>query len=343
MSRALITGGCGFFGSLLARTIVDRGGDIRLFDIVSPDDDLADIEFVKGDVCDAEAIRAASEDVEVVYHCAAQQPLARDPELFQRVNVAGIRNVLKAALDAGARKVVVLSSSSVFGHPQNPVTNETPTDPIEAYGRTKVKAEEISRQFHDETGLSISIIRPRTILGHGRLGLFAMLFDWVADGRDIYVLGSGDNKYQFVHAQDLADATINAATREGFSIYNIGGSDACTMRESLEGLVRHAGTGSRVRSLPKRPAALGMRLLSQAGLAPFGAYHWLSYAEPLYFDGATAERELGYVPKWSNVEMMAATYDWFLAHRDELREQSGRSPHRSPVRQGLLRVLRWVS
>jgi nucleoside-diphosphate-sugar epimerase len=343
MSVALVTGGCGFFGSMLARTIIAGGSDCRLFDIVAPDEDLSDIDFVKGDICDVDAIRAASQGIDVIYHCAAQQPLARNPDLFRRVNVYGIENLLNAALESGCRKVVVMSSSSVFGHPQNPVTEQTPNDPIEDYGRTKVEAERIAHRFHQETGLSISIIRPRTILGHGRLGLFAMLFDWVADGRNIYVLGSGNNKYQFVHAQDLADATVSAAARDGFSLYNIGGRDSCTMRQSLEGLVRHAGTGSRVRALPKAPAKLAMEVLSRAGLAPFGAYHWLSYAEPLYFDGTKAERELEYRPKWSNVDMMAESYDWYLAHRDELHAELVRSPHRSPVREGLLRILRWIS
>ncbi len=84
-------------------------------------------------------------------------------------------------------------------------------------------------------------------------------------------------------------------------------------------------------------------MLTRAGLAPFGAYHWLSYAEPLYFDGTKAERELEYRPKWSNVDMMAESYDWYLAHRDELHAELVRSLHRSPVREGLLRILRWIS
>ena len=93
----------------------------------------------------------------------------------------------------------------------------------------------------------------------------------------------------------------------------------------------------------KAPAKLAMEVLSRAGLAPFGAYHWLSYAEPLYFDGTKAERELEYRPKWSNVDMMTESYDWYLAHRDELHTELVRSPHRSPVREGLLRILRWIS
>jgi len=350
VARILVTGGSGYFGSLLAERLAAAGDTCRLFDLVSPDEprdrDAAgpSSEFVQGDVRDKTSIRAACEGIEVLYHCVAQVPLARDRALFDSVNIDGARNTLDAAHDAGVRKVVLLSSSAVFGRPPyNPVTEETPPAPVEAYGRAKLEAELLARRFHDEHGLSISIIRPRTILGHGRLGIFQLLFDWVADGRSAYVLGKGDNTYQFVHAEDLADASIRSADRDGFRLYNIGGRSPCTMRESLEGLATHAGTGSRVRSLPAAPAALGMRILSQARLAPFAAYHWLMYAESLYFDGSRARDELEFEPKWENVEMLCQSYDWYLAHREEVKASRDRSAHRSPVQEGLLRALRWIS
>ena len=93
-------------------------------------------------------------------------------------------------------------------------------------------------------------MRPRTILGHGRLGIIAVLFEFVAEGAPVYVLGRGDNRYQFVHANDLADAVLRAADRDKPATYNIGATEFGTMRETLQALVDHAGTGSPVRSLP---------------------------------------------------------------------------------------------
>ena len=343
-SRTLITGSSGYFGSLLAEKLHERGDACRLFDLVEPDEPPSGSEFVRGDVRDFASIRSACSEIDVLYHCVAQVPLARDRELFESVNVGGANNMLEAAHDAGVRKVVLLSSSAVFGRPPyNPVTEDTPPRPLEAYGRAKLDAESLARRFSDERGMDISVIRPRTILGHGRLGIFQLLFDWIADGRDAYVLGSGDNVYQFVHAEDLAEACLLSARREGFSVYNIGGREPCTMRESLEGLTRHAGTGSRVRSLPKAPAVLGMRVLSTLRLAPFAAYHWLMYAESLYFDGAKARRELGFEATWSNVAMLCQSYDWYLANREAVRQATDRSAHRSGVREGVLRALRWLS
>src|SRR5204863_7280130 len=114
--------------------------------------------------------------------------------------------------EAGVRKIVYTSSSAVFGVPrQNPVTEETAPEPGEAYGRTKLRAEELCRA----SGLDVTIIRPRTILAHARLGIFQTLFEWARTGYNVPVLGRGDNLYQFVHARDLADACLRAGEQPG--------------------------------------------------------------------------------------------------------------------------------
>jgi nucleoside-diphosphate-sugar epimerase len=114
------------------------------------------------------------------------------------------------------------------------------------------------------------------------------------------------------------------------------------MRASLESLIAHAGSASVIRSLPRRPAVLAMRSLTAVGLAPFAPYHWLLYGESLWFDTTKAREELGWQARWSNADMLADSYDWFIAHRDSLAAAEGRSHHRSPVRQGALRLLRWL-
>src|SRR4030095_10518627 len=119
-------------------------------------------------------------------------------------------------------KVIYVSSSAVFGAPKsNPVTEETPPSPGEAYGRAKLEGETLCR-YYANRGLDVTIIRPRTIMGHGRLGIFQILFEWIRGGYNIPVLGRGDNRYQFVHADDLADACLLSAERKGPSVYNCG-------------------------------------------------------------------------------------------------------------------------
>jgi nucleoside-diphosphate-sugar epimerase len=283
-------------------------------------------------------VERACEGVDVVLHNVAQVPLARDRHLFWSVNMLGTAHVLLAARASGVRKVVHTSSSAIFGIPEhNPVVESTPAHPLEAYGRAKLQAEHLC---HDAVrgGLDVSIVRPRTILGHGRLGIMAVLFEFVAAGAPVYVLGRGDNRYQFVHANDLADACLRAADQPGASTFNIGTTEFGTMRETLEALVQHAGTGSRVRSLPRAPAQLAMEVMGRTRLAPFAPYHWLLYGESLWFDTSKARSELGWQPKHSNADMVVESYEWFLAHRDEIASSHG-SHHQSPVRLGLLRAL----
>ncbi|HET9729292.1 MAG TPA: NAD-dependent epimerase/dehydratase family protein, partial [Acidimicrobiia bacterium] len=197
MSRTvLVTGGSGYLGTILAQQVLARGDRVRIFDLHRPA--LTDAECHIGDVRDLEAVRAACKGADVVLHNVAQVPLAKDRQLFDAVNVDGTANVLLAARDAGVGKVVHTSSSAVFGIPEsNPVREDSPCRPLEAYGRAKLRAEQLCHEAA-VTGLDVTIVRPRTILGHGRLGIIALLFEFVADGAPVFVLGRGANRYQFV-------------------------------------------------------------------------------------------------------------------------------------------------
>jgi nucleoside-diphosphate-sugar epimerase len=334
----LVTGGSGYFGTVLTAQALARGDRVRILDVNAPAMIEEGVELVLGDVRDDTTVRAACDGVDVVLHNVAQVPLARDRALFESVNVVGTANVLVAARDARVAKVVHTSSSAVFGIPEsNPVREDSACRPVEAYGRAKLRAEALCDEAA-AAGLDVTIVRPRTILGHGRLGIFAILFDFVAHGSPVYVLGRGDNRYQLVHADDLADACLRAGDRPGPTTYNVGALEFGTMRETVQALVDHAGTGSVVRSLPVRPAKVAMRALATAGLAPFAPYHWMLYAESLFFDVSKARSELGWEPRHSNVSMLIESYEWYLAHRDELPPQG--SHHQSPVRLGVLEVLR---
>lgn len=335
----LVTGGSGYFGTILVERALAAGDRVRVLDL-NPAPTGA--ESIVADVRDLDAVRRAAEGVDVVLHNVAQVPLARDRHLFWSVNVAGTANVLLAARDAGVSKVVHTSTSAIYGIPEaNPVDEETTPRPLEAYGRAKLEAEVLCRQAVDD-GLDVTIIRPRTILGHGRLGLMAILFELVAEGAPVFVFDGGHNRYQLVHAEDLADACLLAAAHPGAGSFNIGAREFGTMRETLEALCAAAGTGSRVRSVPMAPARLAMRAMAAVGQGPFAPYHWLLYGESLWFDTSKAERELGWAPKHSNASMVIESYRWFLEHRDEL-GGDGRSHHQSPVRLGALRALRWLS
>jgi nucleoside-diphosphate-sugar epimerase len=342
--RALITGGSGYFGCLLRDRLLERGDTVRIFDLRDTADRPPAVEYAAGDIRDADAVARACSGVEVVYHNVAQVPLAKDREGFWSVNQGGTENLLAAAARAGVRKVVHTSSSAVFGVPRrNPVDEDTEPTPMEEYGRAKLAGEMLVRRFAAEAALDATIVRPRTILGHGRLGIFQILFSWVAEGRRIPVLGRGDNVYQFVHADDLADVCIRAAARPGFAVYNVGAERFGTMRETLEALCRHAGTGSRVYSVPMGLAVAAMRLTSALGLSPLGPYHSLMYGRSLWFDVRRARQELGWSARWSNEEMICQSYDWYRANEAVVLAGGDGSPHRSALGQGVLELVRRLS
>jgi len=336
----LVTGGAGYFGSLLVHRLLERGRPVRIFDLNDAPDQPPGVELVQGDIRDREAVARACRGVHTLHHNVAQVPLAKDVDRFWSVNCDGTRNLLETALEAGVQKVIHTSSSAVFGvPPRNPVDDTVAPRPQEEYGRAKLAAEELCHTWI-QRGLDVSIVRPRTILGHGRLGIMQILFEWIRGGHNVPVMGRGDNLYQFVHADDLAEACLLAAARPGPAIYNVGAEVFGTLRETLEGLIAHAGTGSRIVSLPMTPAVRLMELTSRLGWSPLGAYHSLMYGQSMYFDLTRLKLELGWKARHSNLEMFCESYDWYLAHREEVLRQRGASYHRSAVDQG---ILRWVS
>jgi nucleoside-diphosphate-sugar epimerase len=342
VSRVLVTGGSGYFGSLLVRRLVDAGHQVRVFDLHDADDRPASVEFVAGDIRDAAIVRTAVDGVDIVMNNVAQVPLARDLRLLRTVNVDGTRRLLEASAAAGVAKVIHTSSSAVFGIPEtNPVLPTTVPSPMEAYGHAKLAAEWACLDAARE-GLDVSIVRPRTILGHGRLGIFGILFDWIADGDDPIVLGDGSNRYQFVHSDDLAEVCLLAADKQGPGIFNVGTDRFGTMRETLAALCDHAGTGAVVRSVPAGPASVAMALSSRLGLTPFAPYHWLMYSKSMWFDLDHLQDQLGWTPHWSTDDMFAQSYDWFVANRGAAVDERA-SHHRRSARQGALQLVKRAS
>ena len=341
--RVLITGGAGYFGDLLARKLLERGAVVRIFDVNQPTNACGVTEVMQKDIRDANAVSTACEGINFVFHNVAQVPLAKDKHLFWSVNRDGTENLLEACVRNSVRKVIYTSSSAVYGVPRsNPVTEETPTNPMEEYGRAKLAGETLCWEYA-RRGLDVSVVRPRTIMGHGRLGIFQILFEWVFQGENIPVLDGGSNVYQFVHADDLAEACIRACDAKGADAFNCGTDRFGTMREVLEHLCTYAGTGSKVKSLPMRPAVVAMNISAALGISPLATYHALMYGRSMYFDISKARTRLRWTPRYSNNEMFVESYKWYLAHRDRVLSEvvNSLSPHRSAVRQGILKVLPW--
>ena len=342
-----VTGGSGFVGMHLVERLVKDGEAVVIYDIVEPDASVLarkNMRYVAGDICDLPRMREAMRGAEIVHHNAAILPLGRPGRELYDVNVEGTRNVLEAALAIGARKVIAISSSSIFGIQTGRVMPEdAPATPIDAYGASKAQSEEVCRAFRSAHPLDVSVVRPCPIIGTGRMGIFGILFDWIAAGKRVYTIGQGTNPYQFVSVDDLVDLCVTLAHRPAKNEdFNAGSAAYGTAAEDLEALIRHAGTGARLCRIPAGPTRAVLRILDWLRLSPLVRYHYMTADKPHRVSMEKANRLLGWTPRESNIDVLTRTYDWYLAHRDELATMQG-SAHRTPLKQGILRVLRFFS
>ena len=337
MRRALVTGGAGFLGSHLVRALAGEGWEVRSLDLRFRADRGGEegIESVETDVRDADAVARAASGCHVVIDNAALVPLSRASRTeYRSVNVEGCRATLEAARREGAY-VVHISSSAVYGVPKElPVTDATPLAPFEPYGESKAEAEGVVERARRQ-GLRVASLRPRTLVGEGRLGLFDLIFSRVSAGKSVPLFGSGHNAVQLCDVGDFCAATLAAIERESQGDYNIGAAVYGTVREDMEALVAHAGTGARVRPVPVWAIRTVLQPLALVGRSPFNAWHWRTAPKSFYFDLDKAMAELGWQPRRSNVEALTRAYDLYRAPHDH-----GGSTHRRPLEGGLARVLR---
>ena len=325
--QALVTGGSGFLGTYIAKDLIGSGWNVRIMDLLLPNVDSDN--FIQADIRDLNMCVRACEGVDTVFHNVAQVPLAKDKALFESVNIQGTRNILEASAIQNVKNFVFTSSSAVFGLPKKmPVNGESYPEPIEEYGVTKLKGEHLVQAFQDRIS-NTSIVRPRTILGPGRLGLFSLLFDWISDGLDVFVFDGGEHPYQFIHADDLSKGIVSSSKVSGHNIFNLGALSFSTLRQDLESLCTYANTGSRVRSIPsvliRKPALLAAKI----GIVPFANYQLLLYSQAMYFDCQTDWNILGVSPEFSNSQSLIESYEWFLKSKDSLKLQDGKSIHSS--------------
>jgi nucleoside-diphosphate-sugar epimerase len=343
--RWAISGGAGFLGLHLARRLLADGHAVRTLDVVPLDDPELEqaVEELRGDVRSPEDARRLVAGADVLVHAAAALPIRVSRRAIWSVNVEGTATVLAAAREAGVRRHVLISSTAVYGVPKvHPIFEDSPLVGVGHYGESKIEAERVTQEF-GRRGLEYTIIRPKTFVGPERLGVFEILFDWIREGRRIYVLGQGTNRYQLLAVEDLVEAIVLAADSDAArnEVLNVGAREFATVREDLGELIEHAGSSSRLTRVPAKPAEVALRALELLRVSPLAEWHYKTAHRDSYVDVSKAERLLGWTPRWSNAESLCRTYDWYLAHRDDLRAAG--VTHRVPWNQQALGLLKRIS
>ena len=307
MTRVLVTGGAGFIGSHLVRALLARGDDVRVLDNLSTGAraNLADlpVELLVADVGEADQVRAATRGVDTVFHLGAMisVPVSlENPANCYRTNVLGSLHVLEAARRELVRRVVLASSSAVYGDHDGPVAEDAASRPMSPYASSKLAMEELARLYTSAMGLQTVCLRffnvygPRQDVHSPYAAVIPLFIEGLLDGRPPTIHGDGGQSRDFVFVEDVVQAMLQASQAAvAGQVFNIGQGQSWTvleLAETLAALVQE--------SLPPvfGPARAGDIRTSAA-------------------DIGRATEALGYRPVWDLHQGLQATVEWTRAWR----------------------------
>ncbi len=313
----LVTGGAGFIGSHVCERLLRLGHAVTVLDDLNPFydpaikrrtlDDLralgGQFQFVEADLTDAATVSKlfAGSQFDQVIHLAARagvRPSLAEPALYQRVNVEGTVNILEAARLNGVRKLVIASSSSVYG--VNAKVPFSETDPIfqaiSPYAASKLACEALGHSYHHVYGLEIVMLRFFTVYGPRQrpdlaIHKFAQL---IASGRPIPVFGDGSTARDYTYVDDIVAGVLAASERTfGYEVFNLGESQTITLARLIELLEAALG----------KPAIIDRQAL-QPGDVPI-----------TFADISKARRLLDYDPQTKIAVGIPKFVEWFKHQR----------------------------
>ena len=292
----LVTGGAGFIGSAVATLLAAEGHSVRSMDI-SPHATAG--EVLHGDVTDSKCCARACEGMDAVIHAAGVHhvdEVAAAPNRMLDVNVGGTSNILRAAVDAGVRRVVYLSTGKVYGEPDQLPSHEHHTPvPLEIYARAKVEAEGHCRAVQQDAALGVVVIRPFSVYGPRQdlaTGYVGMVIRALRGEVPLALPADPGFLRDFVHITDVARLCGLAATTPlaGYPVLNAG-----------------SGRATRLDELIAMASALSQRPLTPQWLAARPSAIRRTHAAML-----AAEEALGFTPTVTLEKGLAETLDWFL-------------------------------
>lgn len=311
-----VTGGGGFIGSHLCRQLLSEGRRVRVLDNFSSGKpgNLASLDKAHGsrfevtevDILDRLALAAACRGAERIFHLAALTSVSesfREPSLVNQVNVAGTLNVLEAAREIGAGRVVFASSSAVYGEPAHagPVSESSAVRPLSPYAVSKLCGEHYCRLFSESLGLPTSVLRFFNVYGPRQdpLSPYAAVVPKfirrVLQGLPPVIFGDGHQTRDFIFVGDVARAIVLATkAEESFVLLNVASGLACSIRELADRIAGAAGMSGAPDFQPARTGEIR---------------HSLG-------DPSRASREVGFEASVSLEEGIRLTLEW---HRDSSR------------------------
>ncbi len=211
----LITGGCGFIGSHTVIELLANGYNVKVLDREKPDDQVAEVEYILGEIADVEVVTQSMQGVQYVLHTAAMSRSAPSNELWEECivsNILGTGIVLKAASEVNVQKFVYCGSSTYYGNQPGPQQEGLPPDMLNVYGITKYAGEEITRVFDEFYDIPTLTLRYFNVYGPGqpsdeKNGLVMGIFlKKKLEGSSVVLDGGGLQTRDFIHVKDVARA-----------------------------------------------------------------------------------------------------------------------------------------
>ncbi|MEO8564571.1 MAG: NAD-dependent epimerase/dehydratase family protein [bacterium] len=324
MERVLVTGGTGFTGSHLVRTLVEAGDDVRVLarSAARARERLpAGVDVIEGDVSDRRAVGEAVGGRDVVFHLAAafREPGIADRR-YREVHVHGTRNLLEASRAEGVRRFVHVSTAGVHGHIEHPPADETaPHTPGDVYQATKSEAERLATAFQLEHNFPLTVIRPAGIYGPGDMRLLK-LFRPIARRRFV-MLGDGRTLFHMVHVRDLIDGMRLAASHPDAvgESFIIAGEEYCSLDELTSRIARVWGVPAPRLHLPVWPFYLAGALCEAVCVPlhidpPIFRRRVAFFTKSRAFRIDKAARMIGYRPRVVLDDGLRETAEWYRAH-----------------------------
>ncbi len=321
--ETLITGGTGLVGHHLITRLQQRGDTVSA--LVLPSENTSwleerDVTIYRGDIRDPNTLTAPMRSVDTVFHLAAMQGLWLPIEEYYKVNVAGTENVCRAALQAGARRIVHVSSWTIYGMDRGwPLTEEvTPAPRNDPYWVTKAQGDLLVQRMIDKDHLPAAIIRPGTIFGVGDRLNFGRTADKVRAGKGP-VLGSGRNFLPLVYVTDVVQGLLLCADhdRAQGQAFNITNDQPLTQGEFLNAIAQDLGAAPPRLHVPYT-AAYALAYAAERAVKFTGAKHPLVTRHGVTLYGTDnrhsidkARTELGYEPQVGIREGVQLACAWY--------------------------------
>ncbi|MBI2039965.1 NAD(P)-dependent oxidoreductase [Candidatus Microgenomates bacterium] len=344
--KVVITGGAGFLGLHLTTYLNKKGYALTLLDIqqFNTKEYRGNYKLAHCDVRNKKKLDPLIKGADIVIHAAAALPLWGKEDIYT-TNINGTKNVLELTKKHKVRRVIFISSTAVYGIPKkHPIEEEDPRIGVGPYGESKIIAEDLCFQAIEE-GMPITVIRPKTFVGTGRLGVFEILFDWIHDGKKIPVIGNGGNRYQLLDVDDLVEVIYlfcrgNKGSYNG--VFNIGAEKFGTVKKDLGELFKFAKSGSKVFPTPAWLIKKLLWLFDKLKLSPL--YQWVyDTADKDSFVSIEKLKEtLNWKPKYSNAQALIKAYDWYLKNYKEIKTHTSGITHTAGWKQGILRLFKYL-